>query len=116
MKISSLKSILAVAGGLLLAGSLSNLLAAEDAGKEMTITGTMVCGKCTLHETAECQNVVQVTKDGKTVNYYLADNDTSKAEHKAICGGDSEKVKVTGTVIEKDGKEMMTASKIKVLK
>jgi len=104
----------AVAAGLMLAGSTPRLLAAE--AKEVTITGSMVCGKCTLHETKSCQNVVQVQQDGKTVNYYLAENDLSKANHKAICGGDAEKVTVTGTVTEKDGKEMLTASKIEVVK
>jgi len=39
-----------------------NLLAG-DASKEVTITGNMVCGKCTLHETTSCQNVIQVEKD-----------------------------------------------------
>jgi len=112
------KSILflTVAAGLLLAVSTSRLLAADAAGKEVTITGTMVCGKCSLHETDKCQNVVQVEKDGKTVNYYLKQNDVSKAAHDPICGGSSEKVTVTGTVTEKDGKEMMTPTKIDVVK
>ena len=108
---------LAVAGGLLLAVSASRLLAAgQDASKEVTITGNMVCGKCTLHETKSCQNVVQVEKDGKTVNYYLKQNDVSKAAHDPICSGGSEKVTVTGTVKEKDGKLMMTPTKIDVVK
>ena len=107
---------LAVAAGLLLAVSTSRLLAADTSSKEVTITGNMVCGKCTLHETKSCQNVVQVEKDGKTVNYYLKENDVSKAAHEAICGGSSEKVTVTGTVTEKDGKEMMTPTKIEVVK
>ena len=104
---------LAVAG-LMLAGSTARLPAAE--AKEVTLTGSMVCGKCTLHETKSCQNVVQVQQDGKTVKYYLAENDTSKASHQAVCGGDAEKVIVTGTVVEKDGKEILTASKIEVVK
>jgi len=107
---------LAVASGLVLAVSISRLLAAEDAGKEVTITGSMVCGKCTLHETKSCQNVVQVEKDGKTVNYYLKENDVSKAAHEPICGGSSEKVTVTGTVKEKDGKQLMTPTKIEPVK
>jgi hypothetical protein len=107
---------LAVAAGLLLAVSTSRLLAVDAASKEVTITGSMVCGKCTLHETTECQNVVQVQKDGKTVNYYLTQNDVSKKVHDPICGGSSEKVTVTGTVTEKDGKEIMTPTKIDVVK
>jgi hypothetical protein len=112
------KSILflTVAAGLLLAVSTSRLLAVDAASKEVTITGSMVCGKCTLHESKSCQNVVQVEKDGKTVNYYLKQNDVSKAAHDPICGGSSEKVTVTGTVTEKDGKEMMTPTKIDVVK
>jgi hypothetical protein len=102
----------AVAAGLLLAVSTSRLLAVDGSSKEVTITGNMVCGKCTLHETKSCQNVVQVEKDGKAVNYYLEQNDTSKAAHDPICGGSSEKVTVTGTVTEKDGKETMAPSKI----
>jgi hypothetical protein len=112
MKNSKLIPALAI---LLLAFGASRL-PADDAAKAITITGSMVCGKCTLHETASCQNVVQVTKDGKTVSYYLVQNDTSKGAHGAICGGSSEKVIVTGTVEEKDGKEVMTPTKIEVLK
>jgi len=108
---------LALAGGLLLAISAPRLLAADkDAGKETTITGSMVCAKCTLHETKSCQNVVQVEKDGKTVNYYLKENDVSKKAHDPICGGSSEKVTVTGTVAEKGGKHIMTPTKIDVVK
>jgi len=107
---------LAVASGLVLAVSISRLLAAEDPAKEVTITGSMVCGKCTLHETKSCQNVVQVEKDGKTVNYYLKENDVSKAAHEPVCHGDSEKVTVTGTVKEKDGKQIMTPTKIEPVK
>ncbi len=111
---------LAVASGLLLAVSTSRLLAADaasqDSSKEITITGNMVCGKCTLHETKSCQNVVQVVKDGKTVIYYLKQNDVSKAAHDPVCHGDSEKVTVTGTVTEKDGKQIMTPTKIEPVK
>ena len=107
---------LTFAGGLLLAVSTTRLLGADDSSKEVTITGTMVCGKCTLHETKSCQNVVQVQQDGKTVNYYLKQNDVSKGAHEPICGGSSEKVTVTGTVREKGGKEIMTPTKIEVQK
>lgn len=98
----------------LLSASAANLIA-EDADKEITIKGSMVCGKCTLHETKKCQDVVQVTKDGKTVNYYLKENEISKKAHEPICDADSsEKVTVTGTVKEKNGKEIMIPSKIEV--
>ena len=109
------KLLLAIAAGLMLALGTSSLLA-QDAGKAITITGNMVCGKCTLHETASCQNVIQVEKDGKTVKYYLAKNDVSDAMHEDICHGDSKKVTATGTVVEKDGKEMLTVTKLEAAK
>lgn len=109
------KIIITIVAGLMLALGTSSLLA-QDAGKAITITGNMVCGKCTLHETASCQNVIQVEKDGKTVKYYLTKNDVSDAMHEDICHGDSKKVTATGTVVEKDGKEMLTVTKLEAAK
>lgn len=110
-----LKLLIALLVGIAIASLTTAVAAADD---QVTITGNMVCGKCTLHETDKCQNVVQVTgADGKTVNYYLIMNDVSKAAHDPICpAGSSEKVKVTGTVEEKDGKKVMTPAKIEVVK
>ncbi len=105
-----LKLTLALLAGL--AFTAATMTALADDGKETTITGNMVCGKCTLHLTDKCQNVVQVTQDGKTVNYYLKHNEVSKDAHEAVCHGDTEKVTVTGNVKEKDGKEIMTPTKI----
>ena len=109
------KTIAVVAATFLLAGFTSSLSAA-DADNEVTITGNMVCAKCTLHETKECQNVVQVAQGTNTVNYYLKQNDVSKAAHDPICQGAPEKVTVTGSVKEKKGKEVMTPTKIDVVK
>jgi len=84
-----------------------------DDSKEVTMTGTVVCAKCKLHETKDCQNVLQVTDSGgNTVNYYMAQNAVSKDFHNNICMNDGEKATVTGTVEEKDGKEILTASNI----
>ena len=110
MKISRLIPVLAA--GLLLAVTAPRLFAGDGTNQEVTVTGTMVCGKCTLHLTKECQNVVQVQKDGKTINYFLTQNDVSKAAHDPVCDGSSEKVTATGTVTEKDGQETMTPTKI----
>jgi hypothetical protein len=107
-----MKLTLALLAGLAFAGATITVMAGDTAAKETTITGNMVCGKCTLHETATCQNVVQVTTDGKTVNYYLVKNDVSDAQHDSVCHGDTVKVTATGTVVEKDGKENMTVTKL----
>jgi hypothetical protein len=110
------KSMLLLAAALLLALLTPSLLAVDTGSKEVTISGSMVCGKCTLHETKSCQNVVQVSEGGKTVNYYLTQNDVSKGAHDPICGGSSEKVTVTGSLATVDGKQTLTPTKIEVAK
>jgi hypothetical protein len=104
------KWFLTLAAGLLAVTFVSSTFAADSS--ETTLTGMLVCGKCKLHETKECQNVLQVEKDGKTVNYYLAQNKVSKDFHSNICQNDGEKVTVTGKVKEKSGKETVTPTKI----
>jgi hypothetical protein len=108
------KWFLALAAGLLVATFGVSALAADTT----TLTGTMVCAKCKLHEAGvtKCQNVLQVENDGKTVNYYLTQNKVSKDFHSNICKNDGEKVTVTGTVKEKGGKEVMSATKIEEVK
>jgi hypothetical protein len=85
------------------------------ASKEVTITGEGMCAKCALHETDKCQTVIQTQEDGKTVTYYLAQNKVSKEFHENVCK-ESHKVTATGTVKEKDGKKVLTASKIELVK
>ena len=108
-----MKLLLTLAIGLFIT-SLTTSVLADDS--PVTLTGMLVCGKCTLHITKECQNVLQVEQDGKTVNYFLAQNKVSKDFHSNICGNDGEKATVTGTVEEKDGKEILTATKIEAAK
>ena len=78
-----------------------------------TITGDGKCAKCALKETDECQNVIEVEEDGKTVKYYMAKNDAAKAYHKSsgICSK-TVKTTVTGEVKEEDGKKVITATKV----
>jgi hypothetical protein len=85
------------------------------ADKEVTITGEAECAKCVLHETEKCQNTIQTEENGKKVRYYLAQNDTSKDFHENICKK-PEKVTATGVVSEKDGKKILTVSKIEAAK
>lgn len=85
-------------------------------GDEQTLTGQLVCGKCKLHITDKCQNVLQVQKDGQTVNYFMTHNDVADDFHDNICKNDGEQVKVTGTVTEDNGTNMITATKIEPVK
>ncbi len=90
--------------------------AAEKAAKEKTITGEAKCAKCMLKEGDKCQTVIQSeNKQGKTVTYYLADNDVAKAFHQNVCK-EAKKVTATGTVKKVDGKSQLTVSKIELAK
>ena len=104
----------AVAGLLLLA--LATPTFAADKAKEKTITGEGKCAKCMLKQGDKCQTVIQAEgKNGKTVTYYLADNETSKAFHQNVCK-ETKKVTATGTVKTVDGKKELTVSKIALAK
>lgn len=99
-----------------LAGVALLALATPALAEEKTITGEGKCAKCALHETDKCQNVIQAKEGDKTVTYYLADNDVSKSFHKGnLCQG-SKQVTATGEVSEKDGKKILTVSKIEAAK
>jgi len=84
----------------------------EKAGGEVTLSGDLMCGKCALKETEKCQNVLKVTAEGKDTKYFLAKNDVSEKSHSKVCGG-SAKATIKGTVSDKDGKKVLTASDIK---
>jgi Family of unknown function (DUF6370) len=104
--------MVAVAGVLM-----SGLALASADDTKVTIEGEGMCAKCALKETKACQNAVIVTKDGKKTTYYLVHEGVSKKSHGSLgfcmaSKDDPIKVKVTGTVEEKDGKMVMTAEKI----
>ncbi len=106
----------AIAGLVLLAYSTPSFAADSGKRKEQTITGEAKCAKCALHEGDKCQTVIQAeNKKGKTVTYYLVDNDVSKGFHDNVCKG-TKKVTATGTVKKVDGKNEFTVSKIDLAK
>jgi hypothetical protein len=83
--------------------------------KEVTLKGSIVCGKCTLKETDACSNVLLVKDGDKEVKYYLQDKGKPESYH--ACAPNSKKeVTVTGKVEEKGGKKLLTASKVEVAK
>jgi len=93
--------------GLALVLVLGATMRAEDkAGKEVTLKGSMVCGKCSLGVCEKCTNVLQVKEDGKDVNYFIDDKGKGEKYHKAICpAGTKQDATVKGVVTEKDGKK-----------
>lgn len=84
---------------------------AKESAKDVTLQGEMVCGHCVLKETKSCQNVLKVTEGEKETFYFLAENEVSKANHSAICGGGAQAT-VTGTVKKQGKKFVMTAKEI----
>jgi Family of unknown function (DUF6370) len=94
-----------------------NAPAASQPGvKEVTLKGTLGCGKCSFHEAKACENVLKVKDGDKEESYLLADNAVSRANHEKVCGPASPAT-VTGTVSEKKTKKksprkVLTASAI----
>jgi hypothetical protein len=81
--------------------------------KEVTLEGTVTCAKCDLKKADKCATVVVVKKDGKDVVYYfdVKDEAKSKEYHKVICTTPTEG-KVFGVLGKKDGKDIVTVSKV----
>jgi len=106
-------SLIAVAAFLAIA-VLPVVSRAEDKAETVTLTGDCMCGKCSLHETEKCQNVLETTVEGKKVKYYLKGKE-SKAFHSNVCS-ETKKVTVTGTVKEVEGKKQIEVTKIELAK
>ena len=87
-------------------------LAGEEASKSVTVTGKIVCAKCTLAkgDAQECQNVIIADENGKKVEYYLAKNSVSE-EFGHVCKAEKAVI-ATGTIAEKDGKTWITPTKL----
>ena len=81
-------------------------------GKEVTVTGKILCAKCTLKkaDAKECQDVLVVKDGDKTAEYYVEKNEVAKT-FGHVCGGEKPAV-VTGKVTEKDGKKWISATKM----
>jgi hypothetical protein len=111
MRILTNRLALLVAATIAIVGA--GVVRAEDAPKEVTLTGTMQCAKCSLHEAGvtTCTDVLTVKDGDKTVNYYIIqDGKVKTASH--VCKDSKDGVSVTGVVSEKDGKKTIAASKI----
>ena len=92
------------------------LVAATYAAEATTVTGKVMCAKCTLKkaDAKECQDVLVVKDGDKAAEYYVEKNDVAKAfGHQ--CSGEKPAV-VTGKVTEKDGKKWISATKMEAPK
>jgi hypothetical protein len=85
-------------------------LQAQD--KEVTLKGSITCAKCDLKETKACATVIKVKEKDKDVVYYF-DTDSHKKNHGTICKAAMDGT-VTGKVSEKDGKHIITVTKVDI--
>jgi hypothetical protein len=92
--------------------ALAGFAVAGDTATTVTVTGKVVCAKCSLHkdDAKECQNVLVTEVDGKTVEYYLAKNAVTE-DFGHVCKAEKQVI-ATGTVTEKDGKTWINATKM----
>jgi hypothetical protein len=93
------------------------LAVADDkpAGKEVKLTGALVCAKCGLKAEGvkKCTNALRVKEGEKTITYYLDDKGMKEKYHGDLCGGgEKEGVTVVGTLTEKDGKKWVKPKKV----
>lgn len=111
-----MRAALFVVLGLVL--GLATVATAADDKKEdkaVTLKGKITCAKCDLGKEDKCAVVVVVKEDGKDVIYYFdakghAANHTKGAN---VCK-EGKQGSVTGVVSEKDGKKIITVSKVAV--
>jgi hypothetical protein len=110
-----MKAAWSMVSGLAVACVLALGLQADDGkkpekAKEETLKGSITCAKCDLKKADKCATVIKVTKDGKDTVYYF-DAKSDKDNHQEICRA-AKKGSVTGTVSEKDGKKIVTVTKL----
>ncbi|MCL4837359.1 MAG: hypothetical protein KJ058_05295 [Thermoanaerobaculia bacterium] len=105
-----MKKTLAFAFALLLLLAAAPALRAGEG--EVTLSGKIACGHCTLklEGLTSCQDIFVAERDGQSVNYWLVKNDVAK-EFGHTCAGEK-KVTVTGKILDQDGHTWIEASKI----
>lgn len=106
------KLMFVAAAALLALQVVATTAAAEEAGTAVTLSGNIVCAKCTLKVQGlkGCQNVLVVKEAQQDVQYWLVNNDVAKAFGE-VCTA-VKPVTVTGTVETKEGKNWITPTKI----
>jgi hypothetical protein len=97
---------------LMAVATLAGFTVAGEEAKTVTVTGKIVCAKCSLQreDAKGCQNVIVAEEGGKKVEYYLVKNALAE-EFGHVCKGEKNVV-ATGTVSEKDGHTWLDATKL----
>jgi hypothetical protein len=82
---------------------------------QASITGTAVCTKCQLKQTAACQNAIQVKSKGKVLTYYLVDSPVTGSFHDELAR-DGKKIMAVGSIQQSDGRLELIPTKIAIVK
>jgi len=92
--------------------ALAGFAFAGDDAKPVTVSGKIICAKCTLQkdDATECQNVLVVEKEEKSVEYYLAKSAVTE-DFGHVCKAEKQVV-ATGTIAEKDGHTWLNPTKL----
>lgn len=115
-KVLLMKHLMMVIGLSLVAGVVasSTLVTAQEKKEDAkTLKGTLTCTKCALKETPKCGHALIVKVDKKEVKYYLVDKGGGEPYHGQVCTEDKP-AKVTGKIVEKDGKKMIESPKVEI--
>jgi hypothetical protein len=93
-----------------------SLTVAVHAADTTKISGEATCAKCTLKKADACQMAITYKNaDGKEETILVENNKVAKDFHPTICKT-TEKVNAEGTIAEKDGKKLLTLTKIEEAK
>jgi hypothetical protein len=105
-----MKSIVKIGLALVLALGLASAL---QAGDETTVSGKVMCAKCSLKkaDASKCQDVLVTEDENGTVAEYYIEKTAAAEAFGHVCQGDK-KATVTGTVMEKDGKTWIAPTKM----
>jgi Family of unknown function (DUF6370) len=79
------------------------------------LEGEATCAKCDLKQVDKCQFALTVEKGGKKEVILADQNEVAKKFHDKICK-ETVKVKVEGTITEKDGKKTIALAKVEEVK
>ena len=107
--------VLALAFSALSIAGLTTVTAEDKKEDTKTLEGTLTCTKCALGESKACGHALVVKDGDKKVTYYLNDKGGKETYHKSCCTADVD-AKVTGKIIEKDGKKMIEEPKVEIKK
>jgi hypothetical protein len=94
--------------------ALAPFAASEDKkdAKEITVTGTITCARCDLKKSDKCKTVIQGKAQGSDKEeIYWFDEKSDKTEHSKVCQQPRAGT-VTGTVVEENGKMVITVTKV----